>query len=369
MNAFPAVHLRKMDSLDITLKFSSELLVIGLTLTVGLLNILFFKFGTGKAYTDNSHAFKLLSYHTALNPKYYAKETSISTVMVAKSGFIAQAQADDFSILTSEGLPENQTDSLIEDGAIVKPNPDSIGMLIEKQVKIYETKSGDTLKSIATAHGITVQTLIDANKIAAGTAIKPGWQLIILPIDGVIYTATPNDTLPDVAKKFSGNIETIISYNGLGGAEDIEGGQIIIVPGGHMPLPVVKPVVPKVTNDGKIKPKGVTTPANVDNGTGHIFPWGYCTWYVASQVHVPWGGNAKNWLANARGYGAVVTNEPTVGAIVVTNDDARYGHVALVMSVDANGFTVNEMNYEKFGKVSSRWISKTSKSIKGFILP
>lgn len=355
-----------MDSLDITLKFSSELLVIGLTLLVGFLNVIFFKFGTEKVFADNSQAFKLLSYHTNLNPKYYAKETSISTVMVNKSGFIAEAQADDFSILTPQGLPDNQTESFIEDSAIVKPNPDSIGMLIKKQIKVYTTQPGDTLRSIAQENGITVQTLVDANKLAAGTAVKPGWDLVILPTDGVLYTANANDTLPDIAKKFSGNLETIISYNGLGGAEDIEAGQVIIVPGGHMPLP---PAKPKVTNDGKIKAKGVSRPENVDNGTGHIFPWGYCTWYVASQVHVPWGGNAKNWLANAQSYGATTTKEPSVGAIVVTTDNTRYGHVALVVGVDEDGFTVNEMNYEKFGKVNSRWISKNSRTVRGFIIP
>jgi surface antigen len=107
----------------------------------------------------------------------------------------------------------------------------------------------------------------------------------------------------------------------------------------------------------------------VNNGTGHLFPWGYCTWYVASKVHVPWGGNAKNWLANAQAYGAIISKQAAVGSIVVTTDNSRYGHVALVESVTDEGFTISEMNYKKFGAVNTRFIPHGSKIVRGFILP
>ena len=169
-----------------------------------------------------------------------------------------------------------------------------------------------------------------------------------------------------MAKKYKGSLQTIISYNGLENAEDIDEGQLIIIPGGSIasaPKPKSSP------QSGKVKPGGVTAPKTANNGTGHIFPWGYCTWYVASKIHIPWGGNAKNWLTNARNYGAVIGNTPTPGAIVVTTDNRRYGHVALITSADGAGFTVTEMNYEKFGEVNTRWISKNSKTIRGYIYP
>ncbi len=222
--------------------------------------------------------------------------------------------------------------------------------------------------SIARENGINEQTIIWANKLPS-SSIKPGWFLIILPTDGILYKATSNDTLPDLAKKYSGSLDTIISYNGLANAEDIDSGQLIIIPGGKMPAPPKPKVVPKSNNSGKVKPGGVSQPTVVDNGTGHLFPWGYCTWYVATRVHVPWGGNAKNWLANAKAYGAIITNKATPGAIVVTTDNRRWGHVAYVESVDEDGFTVSEMNYEKFGRVNTRWIPNNSKIIRGFILP
>lgn len=371
-----------MDNLDLTLKFSSELLVIGLAILVGVLNIVFFKFGTGKAYSDNSHAFKLLSYHTNLNAKYYGKETSISTVMVSKAGFIAQAQADDFEGLSNHAILTNEESvlesSITQNETFEQPSPDSVRELIAKQIKVYETKEGDTLRNIAAMHDITLQTLIDANNLRNDTVVKPGWKLVILPTDGVLYKATSNDTLPDVAKKFSGNLDTIISYNGLENAEDIEAGQLIIIPGGHMPLPVkpktTKPKTPSKAIDkskigGDAPVQKVEIEKLYDDADAHIFPKGYCTWYVAQKVYVPWGGNAKNWPANARGHGAVIDKDPSPGAILVTNDNARYGHVAYIEKVTETTITVSEMNYERFGKVNWREIPRNSSTIKAVVHP
>jgi surface antigen len=345
---------------------------------VGLFNIFFFHFGA-KAAGDESYAFTFLSNHTPLNDKYYGKQTSISTVVINGGGLIAQAHADDY--LSSQIVAQNENsnqDFTIEDGFLTQPSPDSIRALVAKQVKIYTTVPGDSLRSIAAKNGITIQTLADANNLPTDAALKPGWTLKILPIDGVIYTANSNDTLPDVAKKFSGNLDTIISYNGLDSAEDIEAGDLIIVPGGHMPLPP-KPKItakPKTTDKSKV---GGDAPVQKlqDDGSdydevGHLFPKGYCTWYVAQKLHglVKWGGNAKNWPANSKAYGAVFDRDPARGTILVTNESSRYGHVAYVESVNGDGtITVSEMNYEKFGKVDYRTISLSSSVIKGFIHP
>ena len=354
--------------------------MVGLALLVGFLNVGFFKFGTIKSFTDHSHAFELLSYHPQMNNQYYSKETSITTVMVAKDGLVAQAQADDFEGLTDTQAIAPQDDngdpSMLTGDSLVQLNPDSIKALIAKQIKIYQTEPGDTLQSIAAANGISMQTILNANNLLAGTVIKPGWQLIILPIDGVLYTANSNDTLPDVAKKFSGNLDTIISYNGLDSAEDITAGDLIIIPGGTLPAPQVPktPVKPKI-DKSKIGGSGpveniAPEPNVVDDGSGHIFPKGYCTWYVAQKIHIPWGGNAKSWISNAESYGAVVDMDPAHGTILVTNESRKYGHVAYVESVtDHNTVIVSEMNYDHFGRVDTREISLNSPVIRGFIHP
>lgn len=369
IDSFPAIHIKHMDWMDFLFKFSGELLVLILAVVVSVMNWHFF---STKNYHDNSLAGNFLSNHSEMNRKLSAKNNSIVT-LVSSNSFVQQAMAEDFVGLDSQGLEGQDSsndgaDIITGDGtSLLAPNPDSVSSLIAKQVKIYQTQSGDTLPNVAKNFGISQQTIMWANKLTS-SAIKPGWQLLILPTDGVLIKADSNTTLPDIAKKYGVTMEKIIAYNALDGAEDIEAGQIVIVPGGIMPAPPVVKKAPVKRNDGKVKPEGVQKPQVVDNGTGHTFPWGYCTWYVATKVHVPWGGNAKAWLTNAKAYGAVVSKTPSVGTIMVSTE-SRFGHVAYVESVDDNGFTVSEMNYVKFGKTNTRWISKNSPVIRGFINP
>jgi surface antigen len=107
--------------------------------------------------------------------------------------------------------------------------------------------------------------------------------------------------------------------------------------------------------------------ANVGSVPGNHFPYGYCTWYVASRRYVPWTGNAGVWYAEAQAYGFAVGQAPRAGAIMVTAE-SYLGHVAYVESVNADGsWTVSEMNYAGFGVISSRTIHPGQIPLIGFI--
>lgn len=389
--SFPAVHISKMDGLDFVFKFGSELLVLAIIALGALTNLYFFAGSNGKSFADNSLNAKFLNNHGSQNPQLYARNNSIIT-KVARGGFVPQAYAETgFAALNADQTAQEDMDttgvSLDEDNnSFVQPNADSVAAMISKQIKVYQTQPGDTLGSIARANNLSINTIIWANNLP-GTTIKPGWYLRILPTDGIVHQADDNDTLMDIAtyynpEKYNSNkkvrdeaaaqlLEKIISYNMLANAEDIEPGDIFIVPGGALvQKPEAKPAPkPRTSTSGKVNAVGVVQPKIVNNGNGHIFPWGYCTWYVATRTHVPWGGNAKNWLANAKAYGAVVNSTPAPGTIVVTTDNRYYGHVAYVEKVEDDKILISEMNYEKFGKVNQRWLSTSSKTIRGYIYP
>jgi surface antigen len=98
------------------------------------------------------------------------------------------------------------------------------------------------------------------------------------------------------------------------------------------------------------------------------FAYGYCTWYVANHVYVPWYGNAIEWWANAQPY-YPEGQTPRVGAIMVTRESS-YGHVALVIAVNADGsWTVSEMNYQAWDVVDQRTIHPGQVPVVGFIYP
>ena len=90
------------------------------------------------------------------------------------------------------------------------------------------------------------------------------------------------------------------------------------------------------------------------------YPWGQCTWYVASLRNVYWSGNAWQWAATARAAGRPEGRTPRVGSLVVFGPGHGYsgfGHVAYVVSVQsASSFTVDEANMLGLGEVDQRHI-------------
>lgn len=99
---------------------------------------------------------------------------------------------------------------------------------------------------------------------------------------------------------------------------------------------------------------------------GYSFPYGYCTYYVASIRPIPWRGNAGTWLSGARAAGFSTGDTPQVGAIIVTSESSA-GHVGIVTALNGNEITITEMNYHGFGVISSRTISTSYSAIKGYI--
>ena len=103
---------------------------------------------------------------------------------------------------------------------------------------------------------------------------------------------------------------------------------------------------------------------------GNHFSFGYCTWYVANRRGIPWFGNAWEWYGNAQAYGYPVGQQARVGAVAVWNQSmgGGYGHVGYVESVQGNGFTVSEMNYNAWGQVNSRFVPYSNPGpLTGFI--
>src|SRR5205807_1285041 len=97
------------------------------------------------------------------------------------------------------------------------------------------------------------------------------------------------------------SLDKIISYNSLCDASCTEPGDLIIVPDGTIPAPAPKaapaPVAKHVINGKTVySPRIDLTP-----GSGHIFPWGQCTYYVAFRwdamgYSLGIGGNANSFL-------------------------------------------------------------------------
>jgi surface antigen len=173
--------------------------------------------------------------------------------------------------------------------------------------------------------------------------IKPGQQLTILPVSGLLYTVGAGDTADSIARAFSANAAQILSFNNAE-VKGLTPGMKIIVPDGVKAMPKAAPVV--ASRSGLVAGASTSAPKLTRFAfSGNGYALGYCTYYVASRRAVPsnWG-NANTWYYNAQASGFAVGSVPVPGAIAWTGA-GYFGHVAYVESVSGGMVTVSEMNF------------------------
>jgi LysM repeat protein len=221
-----------------------------------------------------------------------------------------------------------------------------------REIATYVVQNGDTLGSIGEKFNITTDTIKWANNISDENSIKPGSKLTILPVSGVLYTATGGDDLVAVASQYQANAALIDSFNNLEGKSP-SAGQKLIIPDGVVapPAPAAKIAVATIAPQNTI----TNVAAGFHGGGGsssNSYSYGYCTWYVASRRYVPpFLGNANQWPGNARRAGMSVSSSPVAGAAGV----ARWGnHVVYIERVDGGTVYYSEMNGPAgWGKINS----------------
>lgn len=104
------------------------------------------------------------------------------------------------------------------------------------QVISYTVQPGDTLSNIAKDFGVSINSIIWANKLKSDSYLTPGQELKIPPVSGVIHIVENGDTVESIAKKYLAKPEKIIDFNGLPKDGSLSVGQEIIVPDGQIKI-------------------------------------------------------------------------------------------------------------------------------------
>ncbi len=99
-------------------------------------------------------------------------------------------------------------------------------------VATYVVEEGDSLSLIAQDYGVDVQTIMWANNLKNANAIKPGLQLRIPPVKGVIHKVKSGDTISKIAQLYGVDSEKITSFNTISVETKLRVGDELIVPGG-----------------------------------------------------------------------------------------------------------------------------------------
>jgi surface antigen len=293
---------------------------------------------------------------------------SANTSAPASDSSVAQTVANPLDQLSSADIAQTvaQVNSLPETTAIanqaqsqaanlaiasasnnVVAKPQVVSALLQSSadIKTYVTRKGDTVSGLATKFGVTSDSIRWSNNLSSADALDPGTNLLIPPVNGVIYTVKPGDTAASLAVQFGANANQITAYNDAE-VSGLKPGQRIVIPGATH------------TNSGATAASisasgtGAGGGGNWLWGSGPVYgyngyDYGYCTWYVATQIPVPanWG-NASTWAYYAALSGWHVSTTPTVGSIAQTAAAAGgEGHVAIVTAVNPDGsIQIRDMN-------------------------
>lgn len=155
---------------------------------------------------------------------------------------------------------------LVEDGFIMKSS--SLTRQTSRRAyaegTIHIVQEGDSLERLSRWYPISVETIRWANDIEPGSPIRPGDELLILPVDGVLHTVSRGQTLSRIAQLYDIEQAAIEEQNELQ-SEFIIAGQQLIIPGGQpivgKPVEVATVDNPPTTDPGSNPdPKPTPTP-------------------------------------------------------------------------------------------------------------
>lgn len=135
------------------------------------------------------------------------------------------AQVDDQIVDESAFLASAGPMGTIADVATDTPSSD--------QISTYVVHDGDTIAAVAKMFGVSVNTILWANDLQKGQKLKEGQVLVILPISGIQHEVKKGETLDSIAKKYKGDKEDIVRFNGLD-SEKLTVGDVIIIPDGEI---------------------------------------------------------------------------------------------------------------------------------------
>ncbi len=128
-----------------------------------------------------------------------------------------------------------QATAVVGGGALVAPTISEASESVAPRTEVteYMVQPGDTISGIAESYGISTSTLLWANDLTAWSYIRPGDELEVPPISGVVHTVASGDTLDSIAKKYEADTNKILAFNRLANADDLMVGETIIVPEGR----------------------------------------------------------------------------------------------------------------------------------------
>jgi murein DD-endopeptidase MepM/ murein hydrolase activator NlpD len=142
--------------------------------------------------------------------------------------------------ITEQNLNENNQEdpnylTVINDDSFLSINSPAevfLPSVQRNEIVKYTVQDGDSPGKIAANFDISLNTILWANDLSSSPVIRPGQELIILPVSGINHKVKEGEVLSTISSKYKASIDEIIAFNNLKDERSIQAGQEIIIPGG-----------------------------------------------------------------------------------------------------------------------------------------
>lgn len=225
-----------------------------------------------------------LDYPELFPTESFADQVAVSSVPAIDFDYLDEGYVDGVHGVALEGKPSRLAPSVAPRTEVIK----------------YKVKEGDVVSTIAESFGLSVATVLWANNLSTYSYIRPGDELTIPPLNGVMHKVAKGDTVEKLAKKYDSDKDNILAWNKLGETGALTVGETIMIPDGRPPAAPVR----RVSSPASVF-TGVRPAAGTSSGGGVLF------WPVASRRITQY----FTWRHNGLDVGA-----PTGTAIYAADD-------------------------------------------------
>jgi murein DD-endopeptidase MepM/ murein hydrolase activator NlpD len=97
--------------------------------------------------------------------------------------------------------------------------------------KVHQVQAGDTLYKLTQLYHVDAAAIATSNGISAVTDLPIGTQLVIPPIEGIVYKVRPDDTLSQIANLYQVPQQAISNASGILATDYLRIEQPLVIPG------------------------------------------------------------------------------------------------------------------------------------------
>lgn len=169
-----------------------------------------------------------LFYINQILPAELPKNALIEEVSASEQDSAALINDANLAGLTAADSPEEAIGYILVDrSSFLNPSTLSANITPSRNgLLTYKVAEGDTVSTIAAQFGISVGTIIWANDLSASGRIKPGEEIVILPVSGVLHKVKKGETFAAIASLHGVEADKIAAFNN----NELKAGDTVVVP-------------------------------------------------------------------------------------------------------------------------------------------